>query len=169
MSIVQDALKKAQGGYVEKKMPCVEVFHEIKKTKSVRLPVLLGIFLILGLVYALMLSLQYIRIHNRNIAILEKIEGKIIEQKDTIVPSVIADKTINPVSKPEIGAAAPPLSKFVLNGIMYVKNKPQAIINGYILEEGDELNGATIMVIEKDCVLLDMNDENIRLDLAKQR
>ena len=50
---------------------------------------------------------------------------------------------------------------------MYVENKPQAIINGYVLEEGDKINGATVLIIEKDCVLLDVNDANIRLELNK--
>ena len=44
----------------------------------------------------------------------------------------------------------------------------KAIINGRVLEEGDKINGATVLMIEKDCVLLDLNETNIRLDINKQ-
>lgn len=164
MSIVQDALKKAQGDYVEKKMPPLEVFHRIKKPKSMRLPTLVSILAALTLIYGLMLSMQYFRAP-RNVEVVS------VEQKN-ISARIPAAKPDNPIVEPKLAVpehVTLPKPDFVLSGIMYLQNKPQAIINGYMLEEGDELNGATVMAIEKDCVLLDIENKNVRIELAKER
>ena len=168
MSIIQEALKKAQDEYVEKNIPIsikeeiikpkieVRILHNIKKTISVRVSVLAGILTILLMIYGLSVSEQYFKNHEKDI-------------KTTPV-SAPAAKGADPISPAKTGVInstiqLPPV--FVLNGIMYVENKPQAIINGYVLEEGDKINGATVLIIEKDCVLLDVNDANIRLELNK--
>jgi hypothetical protein len=166
MSIIQEALRKAQGEYVEKKIPDAvreeavnsktetNIPHIVKKTASMRLPALVSILTILLIVYGLNVSLRY-----------SKNQGK--EMKMSVVSAHTA-KEADPIRPPNIGTINPMVgwsSAFALSGIMYVEKKPQAIINGYVLEEGDKINGATVLAIEKDCVLLGMNDKNVRLEL----
>ena len=76
-------------------------------------------------------------------------------QKQGLIPKIPVD----------LGSSVRPA--FILSGIMYLEDKPQAIINGHVLEEGDKISGATVLVIEKDCVLLDLNDTNIKVELSK--
>jgi hypothetical protein len=57
--------------------------------------------------------------------------------------------------------------QFALNGIMYLNDRPQAIINGFTLEEGDTISGATVVRIEKNSVILHMNDVEIMLTLKR--
>lgn len=183
MSVIQDALRKAQGEYVEKKIPRiikeaaprpkieVRTLRETKKTTSLRLPVLTVILIGLLLIYGLKLSLQYSTIPEKNTKVSDKVEATALRHGNTAT-SPSAAKREDSFNPPKIGPAnliTPRPSNFVLNGIMYVENKPQAIINGYVLEEGDKINGAVVLIIEKDCVLLDFNDANIKLELDKQR
>ncbi len=183
MSVIQDALRKAQGEYVEKKTPRiikegaprpkieVQTLQKTKKSTSMRLPALAGILMGLLLVYGLISSLQYSRTPKKNTGAASKVETTAVRQENTAV-SPSAAKRADSFSLPKIdpeNLITPRPSNFVLNGIMYVENKPQAIINGYILEEGDKIDGAIVLVIEKDCVLLDFNDTNIKLELGKQR
>ncbi|MDP3791921.1 MAG: hypothetical protein Q8R38_07755 [Candidatus Omnitrophota bacterium] len=181
MSIIQEALKKAQGDFSEKKIPevtesvkCadsvkeaalpapeIQIPHDIKNITSKRLPALVGILAILLLAYGLRLSLQY---SDRNADKSKRVPVS-QESRDASVsaPKVVEDFTppkTNPVS---FVTKRNPL--FNLSGIMYLEDGPQAIINGYVLEEGDKINGATVLVIEKDCVLLDVNNSNVRLEL----
>lgn len=61
--------------------------------------------------------------------------------------------------------ARPAVPEFVLNGIMYLEGHPRAIINGSMIEPGDMLSGARVVKIEKKYVLLEYNGSEIRLDL----
>jgi len=174
MSIIQEALKKAQDDFKEKEVPQeksrpaqqepVKKEEENKRSLSMRLPALVSILAILLLAYGLKLSMQYTRSHDsaskaRKNAAEPGTDKKVVTDSSGIFGQ--ANK-INPVKFMD-----PRQSLLVLNGIMYVENRPQAIINGQVLEEGDRISGATVLVIEKDCVLLDMNDTNVRLDIKK--
>ena len=173
MSIIQDALKKAHCEYVEKILPPAEERKAIrpkveiripreaeKKLPSTRLGALLTIFTTLLLAYGFILCLQYIKIP-------DKVKDQLLnpDTKQESVPEA-TDSLKQP--KPIPADIAPSVRPaFILSGIMYLEDKPQAIINGHVLEEGDKVNGATVLVIEKDCVLLDLNDTNIKVELSK--
>lgn len=167
MSIIQEALRKAQGEYVEKKMPSaakekafrskmeIRIPQGIETARPMFLPVLVGILTILLALYGLAAAWQYSKKH---------VKENIITKPAPLTPIA---KTIDIPKAVDVAPAVKQPPVFALNGIMYIENKPQAIINGYILEEGDEINGAKILTIEKDCVLLYLNDSNIKLDLKK--
>ena len=180
MSIIQEALRKAQGEYVEKKMPDIRVSFRpkievrakpnAKRPLSIRLLVMLGVLTAVVLIYVLMLSLQHPKARGKEPAAAGKAAALSAAQAQTIFSAADvkpAEPKRDPGSGPKNDAAPQPVV-FVLNGIMYVESRPQAIINGHVLEEGDKINGATVLAIEKDCVLLDLNSANIRLDLDKQ-
>jgi hypothetical protein len=181
MSVIQDALRKAQGEYVEKKAPRivkedatrlkteVQTSQETKRSIPMRLPALVGIFIGLLLVYGLRLSLQYLGMPEKSAKAPDKVETTAVRQENTAI-SPSAAKRADSFSLPKmnpVNLITPRPSNFILNGIMYVENKPQAIINGYVLEDGDKINGAIVLAIEKDCVLLDFNDTDIKLELNK--
>jgi hypothetical protein len=187
MSIIQEALKKAQGDYAVKKAPREKAcpateelpkkepshLHEPvththdRKYPSVRLPALISVLVILLLVYGLRASLQYTRSHEKPLAPARAAAGEsAMPAKKTVeaAPESVFSQT---AKLDPINFMGPRQSLFVLNGIMYIDGKPQAIINGQVLQEGDRISGATVLAIEKDCVLLDLNDTNIRLDIKK--
>lgn len=96
------------------------------------------------------------------------------------VPFVRAPKRIPGVNFTSKNAPANPAQKtvtaeteethppdFILNGVMYVEGTPQAIINGHILQVGDSMSGATVLSIDKDYVLLNINDSKVKLKLNK--
>jgi hypothetical protein len=54
-----------------------------------------------------------------------------------------------------------------LNGIMYLQDRPRAIINGNMVEAGESVSGARINTITRDSVLLNYNDLEITLKLKE--
>ena len=61
--------------------------------------------------------------------------------------------------------AAQTAPEFVLNGIMYLEGSPRAIINDSMVEEGEMVNGARVVKIDKKNVLLEYNGAEIILGL----
>jgi hypothetical protein len=61
--------------------------------------------------------------------------------------------------------AAQAAPEFVLNGIMYLEGSPRAIINDSMVEEGEMVNGARVVKIDKKKVLLEYDGAEIILDL----
>ena len=57
--------------------------------------------------------------------------------------------------------------QFILNGIMYLNDGPQAIINNSTVSEGEMTGGAKVMRINKNNVVLNFNDLEITLSLKK--
>lgn len=180
MSIIQDALKKAQVDYLEKKKPerresprygmaapkadIRAKIRPVRKTK--RSITILSIFIVSMLIVSA-LGLRIFLIYKGNLKKEKNITKPLLSKEASAAPLA---EIIAPVSfvKPKIepvAPAAPPPPIFILNGIMYLEAKPQAIINGYILEEGDAINGATVMVIDKDYVLLNLKDDKLKLNL----
>lgn len=88
--------------------------------------------------------------------IYKTIENSLPETAGTIP----AAQTPAPAS---IVRAEPP--ELVLNGIMYLESGPRAIINNAIVGEGDMVNGATILTINKKNVILKFNNVEITLNL----
>jgi hypothetical protein len=188
VSIIQEALKKAQGDYSvkrepKKEMPSVQSetgrseaataqvemkamprHHPERSGPSMRLPALVSVLTVLLLIYGLKLSLQYTGTHNNRVIGTKKAQPVVADKSASSSISAIMENPnkINPINFLE-----PRKSLFMLSGIMYVAGRPQAIINGQVLEEGDKISGATVLAIEKDCVLLDLNDANMRLEISK--
>jgi HD-like signal output (HDOD) protein len=63
----------------------------------------------------------------------------------------------NPVKAPRPETAGP---EFRLNGIIYNEARPIAIVNGLTVRVGDEVNGATVLSIERDRVTLWSNAQS---------
>jgi hypothetical protein len=59
--------------------------------------------------------------------------------------------------KPAPETAGP---EFRLNGIIYNEARPIAIVNGLTVRVGDEVNGATVISIERDRVTLSSNAQS---------
>ena len=181
MSIIQDALKKVQSGYHEKKMAAAKTepfkqkviapkikkrgafsaFRKLRKPTRTRVIFMssMAIVFIASVLIAVIgmsfFSLYRASAKNKNDVQVKPLNAQNIPPKPKEEPAKI----------PDSAASHPPL--FVLNGVMYLDGKPQAIINGYILEEGDTLNGATVLALDKDYVLVHLNDAKIKLTLNK--
>ena len=65
------------------------------------------------------------------------------------------------------GAAFVHAPDLVLNGIMYLEERPRAIINGNMVEVGEFVSGAKIDAITRNSVLLNYNDLEITLKLKE--
>ena len=59
----------------------------------------------------------------------------------------------------------PPADEFKLSGIMYPAEGPRAIINNMRVAEGDDIDGAKVISINDDTVLLKKQDAEIKLRL----
>jgi hypothetical protein len=88
---------------------------------------------------------------------------------------VPVQKQVSPAKKPDIvkpasdKAAKADLAKPVdlpaLNGIMYSPANPRAVINGTMVEEGDEINGFTILTIFSNKVKISFENKEYTLKL----
>lgn len=183
MSIIQEALKKAQGDYLEKKITkaidepvkqperlrkedSVHISKETAHQRSVRLPALVGVLIVLFLVYWFKPSLKHSQAPQASKA--DTVDVKKQGNAAAVpMPSPKAVESFVPSKLDPINFITMRPLNLTLNGIMYLESKPQAIINGHVLEEGDKINRATILAIEKDCVLLDIDDTNVRLELGR--
>jgi len=59
------------------------------------------------------------------------------------------------------------LGGFILDGIMYIADRPRAIINNIIVGEGESIDGANVAKINKDNVVLKYNESEVTLKLNK--
>jgi hypothetical protein len=59
----------------------------------------------------------------------------------------------------------PASPEFVLNGIMYLEGSPRAIVNDVMVEPGDTVNGAKVVKIDRQDVVLLYNGSEIVLKL----
>jgi len=66
--------------------------------------------------------------------------------------------------RPDAGQGYP---DFVLNGIMYLADGSQAIINNSMVTAGDTVSGATVVRINRNSVILNYNNTEITLTLKK--
>lgn len=184
MSIIQEALKKAQGEFTKKEVPSVSApdahgrtvqmnafaaqvaakdAKPAKKSQSLSVPALTGVLLVLLIIYGLDASVRYSGTNSKYPGTVNKKSAS----SKVVSSAKVRDHFASPLIDPA-NLIPSRMGQFVLSGIMYVENRPQAIINGYVLEEGDKINGATILVIEKDCVLLNLNNSDIRLDISSK-
>ena len=88
------------------------------------------------------------------------------------------EKPASTLPAPEKAAAPAPIASLIrgisasqpsliLNGIMYLTDNPKAIINNCIVSEGETVDGATVVKINKNNVVLNFNDTEITLKLKE--
>ena len=88
------------------------------------------------------------------------------QAQEPVVVEVQSVKAPQPVIQEPVAVALPSrqesqVQSFVLNGIMYIKKKPVAIVNGVVVAEGDVISGATVTSISKSKVSLEyINNDN---------
>jgi hypothetical protein len=58
-----------------------------------------------------------------------------------------------------------PKDEYSLNGIVYSKNVPMAVINGKVVKEGDKVSDRRVTLIGDNFVILKKNDSEIELTL----
>jgi len=69
---------------------------------------------------------------------------------------------VRTISLPQIQHEYP---KFILNGIMYMESGSHAIINRSVVKEGDVVNGAKVIRIDKNTVTLNLKGNDVTLRL----
>ncbi|OGX00869.1 MAG: hypothetical protein A3I73_05265 [Omnitrophica bacterium RIFCSPLOWO2_02_FULL_45_16] len=180
MSIIQEALKKAQVDYIEKKKPLgeesprhgmaapkVDIRGKIRPARKTKSSITILSIFVVSILIVSALGLRIFLIYKGNLKKEKNIAAPLLSKEIPAAPlAEIAAPESFVKSKIEPASPAPP-PIFILNGIMYLDATPQAIINGYILEEGDVINGATVMVIDKDYVLLNLKDDKLKLNLKQ--
>lgn len=163
MSIIQEALKKAQVEYQVKKTPKTNIsFSRRRPMSKTRISKTISLILAITVFIAIVLVARMFLVYAPQSLVIKKSTPE--PPAKIVAPESIVKSKEKLVVTP-VAPALPPAPKFILNGIMYLENKPLAIINGYILEEGDSLNGATVLAIDKDYVLLNVKDDKVRLNL----
>jgi hypothetical protein len=95
-----------------------------------------------------------------------------------LLPTVPIHVDIGPTPPPAVGGPAtavatdptlpatppePAKPEYLLEGIVFDSNNPMAIINGVIVSPGDYVNGATVLEIHMNSVVLNVNGEQITL------
>ena len=179
MSIIQEALKKAQDNYTERKSPVqakeilaeaaapkpIEVIHKFSVNKSV--PRIIYIIALLALVTGFGIRTIFVTIASNG---KDKISQTLAPADHKPAPATIAsgsaeratDKLVNFVSAGLINRAP----DLILNGIMYVEERPKAIINGTVVTEGDVISGATVTSIKADRALVKSNNSDNKVEMA---
>ncbi|MCM8782300.1 MAG: general secretion pathway protein GspB [Candidatus Omnitrophica bacterium] len=190
MSIIQEALKKAQG-YIDDqrrtqdRRPEHHAFLEKKESAShprrrpIRSKWIVAIAsIILFAISGYILQQRFLSKKNSKDRaegageLVTTIEGgashqEVIYKPITKIEPRFEEERAAPAQDTLTSDTRPQYPKLLLNGIMYLAKKPQAIINGSIVEEGDMVSGATVMKIEKNSVVLKFDDTEMILSLKK--
>lgn len=175
MSIVQEALKKAQNYIDEQKASQKENIEEPKRNAGISdkkrhkiIPLFFAGFIILS-IFAVkqFLPLGKFRLTTPpaksdpvDAASRQEVSYKAITPR--IEPVPLPDPT--PLHEIRKVTSAPNL---VLNGIMYFSDGPQAVINGSRVAEGGIIGGAKVVRINKNNVVLNLDDLEITLNLKE--
>jgi len=163
MSIIQEALKKAQGTYVRtvsrSQAEVAKPYHPASN-----MPMLIPAVIVLTIVIGFGLKIFLTDASNARI---KESNGSHQDNAGTITAKgqamdAITTSIKNSIPTAFIAGQAPNLT---LNGVMYLKESPRAIINGNMVQEGDSVNGARVTAINKDNVRLDYNNAEITLKL----
>ncbi|MBI4974429.1 MAG: hypothetical protein HZC19_01230 [Candidatus Omnitrophica bacterium] len=157
MSIIQEALKKAQRKEAHEIGP-VKIGSASKKAPSFKImPIFIAALITVSIVATRQFSTKPGFGLFKNTAKVDFVETAPHQE---IVYKPIVEK----VAKPDEPHTKPTL---ILNGIMYLEDGPQAIINDALVREGDIVKGATVIKINKDSVVLTLNDVEMTLILKK--
>lgn len=193
MSIIQEALKKAQETYLkrttDKKEPAQELPRDnIVTARSDRkvpphhttapLPIVIAAIVIIAVLAVFGLRSFFSAgpeaglkepASRQEVSLKQVPETSSISKSSSgiqgILPSV--DDVTSPLRRTLSSTfmADRTVPELVLNGIMYLQEGPKAIINSTVVREGDVVSGATVKVINRNNVLLNFNDSEITLTL----
>lgn len=183
MSIIQEALKRAQYNYTDKKsLPPVSEKSEQEPVvpspaEAIDLRVItkkMGIIVYVIVLLALVTGFG-IRALFLKMAALGK--GKESENLIAAAQKAIPDNPVSPSLPSTVVARATEKlfakaiqpsspSSLVLNGIMYIEKNPKAIINGMVVTEGDVIGGATVTSITQNNVMLKYNNNDNKVEMA---
>lgn len=185
MSIIQEALKRAQYDYTDKKslppvnekigqepaaLPSAETIDLRMVTKKIG--IIVYVIVLLALVTGFGIRALFIRMAapvrvDRGSENSMPIAQKVILPDNPVSPSLpskaVVQATKNLFTK-AVQPSAP--SSLVLNGIMYIKGNPKAIINGTVVTEGDVIGGATVTSITQNNVMLKYNNNDNKVEMA---
>jgi len=185
MSIIQEALKKAQTTYVKETVKAVSpqksdigVESAAQKSHGAAAPY---VKLMPGVILLVILAgLGLNSFSSKNTAGTAKggpyhdVSYKLAIENAAMTGSsdagfgiqtqVLASPIKSAISSGAAFVNAPDLE---LNGIMYLEERPRAIINGNMVEVGESVNGARINAITNSSVLLNYNDLDITLKLKE--
>ena len=94
-----------------------------------------------------------------------------VEQEETIKYTSSSLRDPMEISKPvsekfkKVSETVAPRSDFVLKGISLTENKPRAIINSKVVGVGDNINGAKVLKITKEGVMVQTETEELFLKI----
>lgn len=170
MSIIYDALKKAQQNIHKESKTVVESGNEPSNLKQKFRPKILILYILIigsGLFIGNVLFVILTQSIKSNHLRTEKLQTK------TQIISQVEDK-FQPTKKEEtlpepIREKLPKELKglFVLNGTFFSQDEGYALINNQIVKVGDVINGATVKRISLNEVELEANGQTIKLNRSK--
>ncbi len=167
MSIIQEALKKAQDAKPAELAEPVErndaIFAKAPSAKGAGSPmpfILIFIILLCALIVFSGFAVKYFSRVPPVAKAAKAVEPvntvKLPEpppKPDPVVPQVIPEEP------------APPAPVLILSGIMHPKSGPRALINNMTVSEGEFVEGAKVVAISDDRVILKRKDSEITLRL----
>ena len=175
MSIIQEALKKAQQNYMQNTVSQKEAIQTdsaeeatvSSPPKHIPLPLSALIPGIIILVILAGLGLRTFFLDRPHTGMKNAVSHQEVTYQKTEAKAPAAGDIISPIKKALLTniMAQPP--EFILNGIMYLQEGPQAIINSTVVRTGDMISGAIVKTINRNNVLLDFNDTEIALTLKE--
>lgn len=173
MSIIQEALKKVERKVApEAGLPQkvagprqTEITPQHKATPFGIKPVILAVFIIVVIFTVWQFSLGD-RAKSKNAA---KADSVATAPHQEITYKPIVEKKAEPaeVRTDVVANLKKQEPKFILNGIMYLEDGPQAIINDALVREGDIVNSAKVARINRNSVVLNLDDVEMTLILKK--
>ena len=163
MSIINEALKKAEKEKKSSSLGSQQIFNKLDEFKTDARRSLLRRWLIWTGTGAVCL-LGVILAANSFKKPFQPISLE--KTADIEVPATDIEAPLS-IFQSEIKDAAATLtaSPFRLNGILYDKEKPLAIINGHIVEENALINGAKLLEIQPNYVRLSFKEKELTLKL----
>lgn len=185
MSIIQEALKKAQTTYIKEIIkevpqqkpdtgtdPAVQKHHHAMVPFARLIPGVILLILIAGFGLNSFFSKNPAEIptdkQRQNVSYKSALKDIALENPSVALMGIQAQSMVSPIkSVVSSGTALVHAPDLELNGIMYMQETPRAIINGNMVEVGESVSGAKIDAINKDSVLLNYNDLEITLKLKE--
>lgn len=163
MSIIQEALKKARvDGREDHDLFDSSLSGRARSTKKDFKPSILFVMLF---VISAGFVLRWLLPEGANKPTTEEPAHQETDYKPLNIKSATDETNTPPLDFAARARQLPP--NLVLNGIMYLAERPQAIINNSVVGVGDTVSGAKVLSIDKASVLLSFNDMAITLTLKK--